>query len=339
MEVEFLSNMRYTLYASEAEWKAWHLKLGKFWNYFDMASKNPPEEATKIVNLPAPIFNHRPDLPSPPASTQTSPPFANHIGNQPYTHPLYFPTALSPSTHLPEVDFKIFGRKRSHDDPSQEQPSKRVSLSQSAGSTCTLTPSTIQGITPTMPRLPMPNVSIPANNSYGAYQGSSPAQLSIPSRSMSTAFPGPSRWPQNGMLPSLQPSSYFSGASISPMNEWPSRRSPYPPGSATPSPTSNVFPQSYQTPNQPSPSGYPTSRSSPYKPVRSVNTLLVPPPSASMHDPPQHLGFDQMHYQPLGKPMSERRAGVLPYMHHDNRSQSQPQSQHMSNVLPHPNFP
>lgn len=301
-----------------------------------MASKNPVEGTPKGLNsLGGPVSTNRADLPSPPPSTQTSPPFASNptiIHN--YPHQLYLPPALSPITQLPDVDFRIFGRKRSHEDPVPEPPSKRVSLTPSAASSSTLTPSTLNAITPTVPRLPMPNLSISTNNQSGGYHGSSPAQLHMPARSMSTAFPGPGRWPQNGMLPSLQPSTYFSGNVISPMNEWPSRRSPFRPGSTSPSPTSLNFPHSQQTPSHPSPSGYTVSRSSPYKPVRSVNTLLVPPSSASMHDPPQHLGFDQMHYQPLGKPISEQRAGVLPYMHHD----TWPHSQQTSHSLPQPHF-
>lgn len=300
-----------------------------------MASKNPVEGTSKSVNFLGPIFTCRADLPSPPPSTQTSPPFAtNPTISHNYSQQSYLPPTLSsPISQLPDVDFRAFGRKRSHEDPVQEPPSKRVSLTQSAASSSTLTPSTLNGITPTVPRLPMPNLTISTNNPGGSY-GLPPAQMHMPTRPMSTAFPGPGRWPQNGMLPSLQPPAYFSGNVGSPMNEWPNRRSPFRPGSTTPSPTSLNFPHSQQTPSHQSPSGCPVPRSSPYKPVRSVNTLLVPPTSASMHDPPQHLGFDQMHYQPLGKPISERRAGVLPYMHHDTWSQSH-QTPHS---LPEPHF-
>ena len=41
MEVEFLSNMRYSLYVSEREWEDWHQKLGRFWAFWDRASKMP----------------------------------------------------------------------------------------------------------------------------------------------------------------------------------------------------------------------------------------------------------------------------------------------------------
>lgn len=355
MEVEFLSNMRYTLYASEAEWEKWHVKLGKFWNYFDMASKTPSAAKPMSISLPAPIFNHRPDLPTPPASVQpspsiiqTSPPTMQHLSSlaashfnfQPYTHPCSAPPYLPPttvahSTHLPEVEPRSYSRKRSHDDDSQEPPRKRFSVTPSANPIATLTPSAIKKeLSPPIPRLPLPNLSISTGDHYENYYGAAGAQLPMPpGRSMATVFPGPNRWPQNGMLPSVQ-SGYLPGMNaISPMNEWSSRRSPYPPRSTTPSPTSLNFP-SQPAPGHASPSGYLHSRSSPYRPVRGVNTLLVPPPSASMHNPPPNMGFDQMYYQPLGKPISEQRAGVLPYMHHDGWSQSH----QTSHILPQPRF-
>ena len=39
MEVEFLSNMRYSLLASKEQWKEWHVKLGRFWEYFEQAAR------------------------------------------------------------------------------------------------------------------------------------------------------------------------------------------------------------------------------------------------------------------------------------------------------------
>jgi hypothetical protein len=66
------------------------------------------------------------------------------------------------------------------------------------------------------------------------------------------------------------------------------------------------------TPFSQSPSVYLQQRASPYKPVRQVNTLLYPPPSAFLQE--YHFGngvpATQMHYQPLGR--REIRSGVLP---------------------------
>src|SRR6266513_3393998 len=77
MEVEFLSNMRYSIYTSEAEWREWHAKLGRFWNYFDKASKADMVPRSSQSGAPVtPTLNIPPSLPSPPSSTHASPPFA-----------------------------------------------------------------------------------------------------------------------------------------------------------------------------------------------------------------------------------------------------------------------
>ena len=342
MEVEFLSNMRYTLFASEAEWKAWHLKLGKFSDYYDKASRVRLETMSRNMTLPTPQFGGHPHLPSPPVSQNTSPPFmTNSSPGHPALHPLSVPSYLapnmpSPASPMSDVDFKPWSRKRSLEDHSLEPSAKRLSsLNPSAASSTTLTPSTLKEVTPPVPRLPMPNLSI----ATGSQHGSSPAQLPMPSgRAMSTVFPGSNRWPQNPTLPSLQSSAYFnqpgSARSGSPLTGQPNRQSPYTTGPSTPSPTSFHFPQNAQTPNGLSPSGFPAPRKSPYKPIRGVNTLLVPPPSASLHNQPQNISYDQMHYQPLGKPISEQRRGVLPYLPFETWSHHMPNQ----NDLPQHNY-
>ena len=341
MEVEFLSNMRYTLYASEAEWNAWHIKLGKFWSYFDRASRAVPATISRLPDPSTSTLINPPNLPSPPSSTHTSPFSTDQaFTNQASSHPLSMPPYLATSVSSPIPDsLKTHMRKRSREDSGLEPPAKRpASLAPSAASSVTLTPSTLKGATPTIPRLPMPNLSISTGNQNGSYIGSS-AQLPLPAgRAMSMAFPGNNRWPQNGMLPSFPTSTSASNATLATVkttNERPGRQPNYTSASATPSPTSYSFPQPSHTPNHLSPLSFPITRTSPYKPVRGVNTLLVPPPSASMHNPSLHLGYDQMHYQPLGKPISERRAGVLPYAHPDAWGQPQ---YHMS-YLPRPRFP
>ncbi len=343
MEVEFLSNMRYTLYASVAEWDEWHVKLGKFSDYYDKASRI--QSGLRNLSLPMPPFNVQPNLPSPPMSQNTSPPF---FSNPPPTNPgmphslagapYLPPTIPSSATQMPEVDLKPWVRKRSLDDSSSEPPPKRLSMTPSANSSATLTPSTVKNSTPPIPRLPMPNLLMSTSNQQGGY-GSSPAQLPMPSgRAMSTVYHNTTRGPPNGMqLPSIGPSAYMDHSDStrggSSTSEYQNRQSPYPSGSATPSPTSFSFPQHQQTSNGLSPSGFLVPRSSPYKPIRGVNTLLVPPPSGSIHHS-QNVSYDQMHYQPLGKPISERKTGVLPYMPFDTWSQSH----HMQHYLPQPNF-
>ncbi|KJZ72092.1 hypothetical protein HIM_08547 [Hirsutella minnesotensis 3608] len=76
------------------------------------------------------------------------------------------------------------------------------------------------------------------------------------------------------------------------------------------------------TPMSNSPSVYLQQRASPYKPIRHVNTLLYPPPSASLDQ--YHLSVpvqpNQMHYQPLGR-RNDVRTGVVPEFIIYNRGQ------------------
>ena len=338
-----MSNMRYTLYASEEEWKAWHPKLRKFSNYYEKASQT--QMGFRSLALPAPQFNTPRDLPSPPVSTNTSPPFLTRPSPSTATlpHPLSMPPYLapripSPTTPMPEVDLRPCSRKRSIEDHSSEPPAKRLhSLGPSTASSTTLTPSTLRNNTP-VPRLPMPNLSISIGHSQNGYN-SSPGQLPMSSgRAMSSVFPGSNSRPPSGLqLPSLQPSGFFNqpgNAKGSSPLEYQSRQTPCSTAVSTPSPTSYAFPSHQATPNGLSPFGWPAPRNSPYKPIRGVNTLLVPPPSASIQDQPQNVSYDQMHYQPLGKPVSERRTGVLPYFPFNTFSQPH----HMQHYLPQPSF-
>lgn len=333
MEVEFLSNMRYSLFTSDTEWRQWHVKLGRFWDYFEKASRTPLEVVSRALGPPTPTLNLSPALPSPPASTNASPPFLASYSpiTTAYPHPLSMPPYLAPSIPppigtMPEVDLRPTARKRSYEDHKLEPPAKRTTRSMvpSASSSTTLTPSTIQGFTPNLPRLPMPNLSISTNHLTSNHTGQHSAHLPLPGgRAMSTVYSGLHHWPQPNVVPSsvalasLNPhANTFSPFSPYGDHCHSQRQSPYPMTSAT-SPNTAGFPQPPQSQNHLSPSVFLMQRNSPYKPVRGVNTLLVPPPSASMHNQPQQLGFDQMHYQPLGKSISERKTGVVPYMHHE----------------------
>ncbi|KAI4268958.1 MAG: hypothetical protein L6R38_007659 [Xanthoria sp. 2 TBL-2021] len=364
MEVEFLSNMRYTLYASEAEWRNWHVKLGKFWKYFETASKSPVEAPPRVLNPLIPSPGGLPNLPSPPASTNTSPPYiTSHSFNSntpSHPHPLSMPPYLpyvgpSPLGPLPEPGLKSASRKRSHDQTSDsvEPPAKRQapSTSSSVSSSAIMTPSTLNGYTPNTsfttpstghtstfsgPRLPMPNLSISTGGHNIGSQGPAPAQLPLPGgSSKAITLPSVARLPQNSILPSLPQNMRMhqeSAHNSSPTTDWSSRRSSYAASAGTPSPTNVNFPQSAHTPTHLSPAAFPLPRHSPYKPIRGVNTLLAHPPSASMHNPPQSMSYSQMHYQPLGKPPSQSRQGVLPSLPHD--SWGQPQNKPV--YLPHP---
>ena len=332
MEVEFLSNMRYTLYVSDREWALWHQKLGRFWEYFDKASKTAVEPQRPPQNL---------TLPSPPTSLQASPPFVTSrfpIGFT-FQNPSSFPTMplqLAPTLpspnwdnfRMPEVDLRSNGRKRSYDDLSQDPMAKRARSTNSMDVSSRTNPSTPSSYI--TPRLPVPNLSISTSGHLSMYPGSYSAQLPLPTvRAMSTIYP---MGPQHSSNPLAPLQSAGSSSTLPPMNE--QLRRPQNMGSQTTSPTVAGLAQSSQ--DLLSPSGYPSQRSSPYKPLRSVNTLLVPPPSASLHNPSQKLGSNNMHYQPLGKPLSERKTGVVPYMQQEPWHQVPQTSQWPS--LPQPSL-
>ena len=335
MEVEFLSNMKYTLYVSELEWAAWHQKLGRFWDYFDKAATGA------LARGPGSLLNMAPNLPSPPASIQASPPFQSSNGPS-HPHPLSMPPYLAPSipspaARMPDVDLRPSSRKRNYEDPSHDQPSKRpiTAFSSTAGPTTSLisnSPSREFAAN----RLPVPRLSVSTGgSSAGFFSNSYSAQLPPPStRAAPTVWPSQSWSHQNSRNPSpLAIPSSASVPSLPPLTQshqyTPSTNSTnsipqYTPNATSTatisrdsSPTNGSFSQQ-SSQDLLSPSGYPTQRSSPYRPVRGVNTLLVPPPSASLHLPAQQVGSQNMHYQPIGRPISERKTGVVPYLHHQD---------------------
>ncbi|KAK3994339.1 hypothetical protein QBC44DRAFT_236670 [Cladorrhinum sp. PSN332] len=92
------------------------------------------------------------------------------------------------------------------------------------------------------------------------------------------------------------------------------------------------------TPISHSPSIYLQHRNSPYKPVRGVNTLLIPPPAAFLQQYhfPNALTPSHLHYQPLGR-RNEYRTGIVPEYtmpHPVDQHHGLPSQQH---VLPDPN--
>lgn len=90
----------------------------------------------------------------------------------------------------------------------------------------------------------------------------------------------------------------------------------HPPGPVYPSAASHTL-----QPDRLSPSHYLTNRSSPYRPVRNMHTLLVEPPSNNMPQHPAQITQDQMRWQPLSKqPPSkpaDERTGRVPYLHRE----------------------
>lgn len=329
MEVEFLSNMRYSLYTSEATWKQWHAKLGRFGTFAD--------RAIHMLESPArvPVLHHNLSAassapPSPPASTNASPPFqANYSPlhltgtNTPLLLPQIGSTAVSPIGPLPEIDMRLNSRKRSYDDNFAEPSAKRHAPAYSLQLPLPVsTPGSDLSMShaSSHQRVSLPSLSIP--NSASAPGPQHIPQLPLPgSRAMTLVYPPPVQWNALSSIPTnIPPLQTTSLPPVTSALDASRQLSPYPLGSANSSPLAGTFPPgTIHTPTHSrlSPSYYLAQRSSPYRPVRRVQTLLVPPPSASMHNPARPITQDQMQYHPLGRPMSERRVGHLPYIHHD----------------------
>ena len=362
MEVEFLSNMRYSLFTSEMDWKEWHAKLGRFSTYVYMATR-PALDTSPKNNL------HAPTLPSPPSSNNASPPF-NYVRSpggmsQLPAGPLKLRPAnfsISPIGPPPDLDYRNYSRKRSHDGEIYDQPSKRASWQPQSQPQPLITPRNMvpPSASNALPRYHLPSLSNftaqPNNNNNNNNNNNSSSssssslwnqgpQLPLPTaRTKSLVYPPPMQWSQ---APSATPTS---AAPVRPklqvhglsMQSGFSRQcSPYQAESATSSPVGSSFPSSssqqsfaqsqpQSQPSQPqpfsqsqplnrrSPSYFLAQRNSPYRPVRGVTTLLVPPPAASrLHHAPQHVALEQMQYQPLGRPSHERRQGPVPYLHRE----------------------
>lgn len=328
MEVEFLSNMRYSLYTSKEKWGEWHTTLGKFGTFFDRASRAVASGTTSPSGPPTPSLGMLPNFaPSPPITQQLSPPTSmmyspSHLAfsNTPLLQPQATSATVSPIGSLPELGPIV--RKRSADH-SVEQPFKRQAHGFAPGpySNAPLIPTLQTPINrsfeppPSVNRLPpLPSLSIPQPQQVPPTQLKNWSDLPFPtpgSRSMAIAFPPlmQMQWQQPVHTPtSTGPPSF---PAYTPTAERSCQMSPFPP-SAGSSPASASF--SSSNPRQLSPSYFLNQRQSPYRPVRGVHTLLVPPPPSSMHNPAQNIGYNQMQYQPLGRPMNECRPGPLPYM-------------------------
>jgi len=134
--------------------------------------------------------------------------------------------------------------------------------------------------------------------------------LNVPARAMNMLLPTgtghPHALPMNGPAPLSQPA-----PSVHRITQ---HQPIYDTGTAAPSPTSSM-PASATAlgpSTQVSPSYFLQQRSSPYRPVHQVSTLLHPPPSATLHARAGHVNLNQMQYQPLGKPV--QHTGRLPYL-------------------------
>jgi len=334
-----LSNMRYSLLASMEEWAEWHKKLANIKTYLEQATRAPPP--THISPIAGP--SHGLELPSPPtAAIKTSPPTSNVYGyphnatalmnNHRWSTASNLAPLTSPLSAVPDFDQRLQPRKRSYDGDAEEPVAKRVTRP------TTIPAQFIPNVMPPRndaPRLPVPNLTISTSQPMGmshhtptAMAPNGPLLPPLGGRAMATVYPTtPNTWaPQLPMLTPTGPHSVTSNGYSTPTR----RQSPHSVQellSYASSPISSNFPGHNQ--GQVSPSVFLQQRSSPYKPVRHFDTLLYPPPSASMHD--YSVDVDQIHYQPLGK-RNDYRSGIVPdYTNHT------PYQQHWP-VLPQPNF-
>ncbi|KAJ5664108.1 hypothetical protein N7507_004839 [Penicillium longicatenatum] len=329
MEVEFLSNIRYDLFASEAEWDRWHTKLGLFGDYFNAASLHPVESEAPALRVSPPRLQ-----PQSPLSKLPSPPSDYRPQAQPTWPYVPLPGMPYPAPQLGEVA-PGGSRKRSRDDENELQPMKRIvrpatqpahqpaPLSIPVNAMNTLPPV----LTPTsapvaqgVGRLPPPNLSLtPTSNpmSQQPLPSTPVSQLPIPAR-MPPAYNRSANWMQPHQMPSAPLPPVASGVYNAPTLPDLGRHhqsSPFGVSSSTVSPAVSAY--SVHTPQTHlSPSFFLANRNSPYRPVRSVHTLLIPPPSTSMQQQ-RSVPFDHMHYQPLSKGSTDRKTGLLPFIPSD----------------------
>lgn len=311
MEVEFLQNMKYNLFTSEVMWREWQVKLYRFWSFWEMASQTTFDVSPRTSGPVSPA------LPSPPISQTQSPGFIGYT--QPlvrtYTNPTPDATTVG---QLPPVEL---GRKRSYDGNFvMEPPMKRVSRSMKPN------------ISVPTPQFPMPITSLtaPASERYAQRESpplapitSSASSLpipSIPSMSFGLTLPEPGSRAMSMVFPNQVQAGVQTSApvpiyplthniTIPSVSSQSRTSSPYlHQGSNTSSPSS-VYPP--QQPQHLSPSYFLGNRSSPYRPVRGVQSLLIPQTQAPAPPP---MNIDQIQYQPLAKARSQYRNGVLPYM-------------------------
>lgn len=313
MEVEFLSKMRYSLYVGEKEWKDWHGILRLLGEYWRKASVLPvvtakPQIRKQHQQDPARRWSIPLQLPSPPSSTSSSP---LYMGNDLDTHPgrtaplVPGPIPLDPPIHptIQTSEYESISRKRSFDyNGAMQPPTKRFSRSSIPRlSLCVSQFSSAQTPSPSHPIPPTHMNTLPRLQPQPSPVRSQSQQTQLPlpvSRSMSIAFPLPT---VTSTSPSDHPAGLFN---FSPYNGQ-RQTSPYSAYHSVSSSPVTPMPGTQRSPNW-----ILGHRDSPYRPVRGVNTLLVPPHSAE-----HNIGCDQMHYQPLPKAKSKYKTGVVPYMH------------------------
>ncbi|KAF5664146.1 meiotically up-regulated 80 [Fusarium heterosporum] len=300
------------------------------------------------VASPTGVMQPTVNLPPTPAVTNNYSPTSSHSQNW----NAYQSNTVSPLATKPSLQFPV-SRKRSPEGEILEHPAKRLAPPQRGPGPAmvhVVQPRSNGIVEPA--RLPVPHLSVmtgqpqthssltPFNNanvninvngySQNTQQMAQPVHVSLPPlqtgmRAMSTVYTStPTGMVQKQSLPTATGVTMAQAGfpSQAPVNfGTPTKQhSPGRLGAFNSSPLAEAYGQASaihtpmtHTPISNSPSVYLQQRHSPYKPVRHVNTLLYPPPSASLEQ--YHLSVPvpptQMHYQPLGR-RNDLRTGIVP---------------------------
>jgi hypothetical protein len=323
MEVEFLSNMQYCLATSESQWKQWQSLLGKFTAFYSRASR-PQLLNTPGLVLGSTMLLPRP-LPSPPASNNASPPSVSStslcpaLGYAPLS--VYGPTpAHSPLGSTDDINASAApnrSRKRSLEEFAHEHPAKRhtAGVLKYTSPQRHYNPNAAYASVQPVPRLALP---VPQSTICTAPLPTHQVQqylppLSMASRATATAVPATSHYSQPTALPIVAAS--FNqpplGSNVQAQNKF---HNPLLSGTSAASPSTSISTSStvMHPTTQVSPSYFLRQRTSPYRPIHRVSTLLHPPPSAALQGRPNNVDLHRMQYQPLGKPV--QHTGRLPYL-------------------------
>lgn len=303
MEVEFLSNMRYTLYTSEEQWKAWYISLTKFGTYISRAIAHWDDLAARSATVsPAIGVSGYGLLPSPPTSHTGSPQvFAYSPSHATRSSLLNSQLPTSFVSLLKDAPVRAgASRKRSYDEAAQEPAPKRHASAYPVQ----------------LPHPPTARPQVSQTVSTPIYPVSSMTQNLIPQLPLPaarSAYPVAHPTSQPITMPPLQ-TNILPQPTLARIDA-PRGLSPYPLDSSNSSPLSAAFTHSAGTPsfNRLSPSYLLNQRSSPYRPVVRPHTLLAPPPAASYHNPARQVSYDQMQFHSLGRPINERQHGQIPY--------------------------
>lgn len=294
MEVEFLSNMRYSLMVSKEQWDEWHKKLRLF--------KYHIEAATRASVAPYSL----PPMPSPPESTRASPPSKirhSQLETSRRQWPIFGSLSMTPS-----LSPSYYSRKRSIDYEAGESAVKKLALPNSrrnyntAHSLANITRNNASNLPP----ISTSHSSVSESEKM-AYPGSTnlvlpPLGTLPPSNSnvtpeVFTNNPTSQFWMHQFIfpMPLRQSNSPQNHSSIQDIYSYNSS-----PVSTNPGNHSGHI----------SPSIFLRQRSSPYNPVRHVNTLLYTPPYGSIHE--NSVNVQEMRYRTIGRGNENLRTGVVP---------------------------